>query len=144
MKLVDANVLLYAVDRSADHHAEARQWLDSAITDRETVLLPWVSLLAFVRLVTHPSIFERPLPVDLALDVVAGWLAAPAVVIPQPDDRHVQRLHELLHATGRGGNLVNDAHLAAMALQYQAAVVTFDNDFGRFPGVAWQRPGAAG
>lgn len=143
MKLVDANVLIYAVDRSADHHDAAREWLDQALVDRETVLLPWVSLLAFVRLVTHPSIFERPLPIDRALDVVEGWLAAPAVAIPQPDERHVQRLREHLEATGRGANLVNDGHLAAIALQYRAVVVTFDNDFGRFPGVVWERPGTA-
>lgn len=143
MKLVDANVLIYAVDRSADHHAESRQWLDAALGGRETLLIPWVSLLAFVRLVTHPSIFEHPLAVDRALDVVEGWLAAPAVVMPQPDERHIQRLRELLGATGRGGNLVNDGHLAAIALQYRATVVTFDSDFGRFPGVSWQRPGDA-
>ena len=138
---LDANVLIYAVDRSAEHHVESKEWLDSALTDRETVLMPWVSLLAFVRLVSHPSIFEHPLPVHQALDVVDGWLAAPAVVVPQPDERHVQRLRALLQATGRGANLVNDGHLAAMALQYRATIVTFDSDFGRFPCVQWQRPG---
>lgn len=140
MKLVDANVMLYAVDRGAEHHEVAKAWLDGAIGGRETVLMPWVSLLAFVRLVTHPSVFERPLEVDQALDVVDGWLSAPAVATPEPDTRHVARLRELLEVTGRGGNLVNDAHLAALAMQHRASVITFDSDFGRFPGVTWERP----
>lgn len=142
MKLVDANVLLYAVDRGAEHHRVAKEWLDAAIRGPETVLMPWVSLLAFVRLVTHPSVYEHPVPVATAFDVVDGWLAAPAVVAPEPDARHASRLRELLDATGRGGNLVNDAHLAALALQHRASVVTFDSDFGRFPGVTWERPSA--
>ena len=140
MKLVDANVLLYAVDRGAEHHRVAKAWLDAAIGGPETVLMPWVSLLAFVRLVTHPSVYEHPLLVAQALNVVDGWLAAPAVIAPEPDARHSTRLRELLDATGRGGNLVNDAHLAALALQHRASVITFDSDFGRFPGVTWERP----
>jgi uncharacterized protein len=140
MKLVDANVLLYAVDRGAEHHRAARATLDDALTGNETVLLPWVSLLAFVRLVTHPTIYEHPLSPDQALDVVAFWLDRPAAVVPDADARHVHRLRELLGATGRGGNLVNDAHLAALALRYGATVLTYDNDFGRFPGVSWVRP----
>jgi toxin-antitoxin system PIN domain toxin len=140
VKLVDANVLLYAVDRGSTHHALARDWLDRALNGPETILLPWVSLLAFVRLSTHPGIYERPLAVDQALDTVALWLAQPVTVAPEPDARHITHLRDLLAETGRGGNLVNDAHLAALALQHRATVVTFDNDFGRFPGVRWERP----
>jgi uncharacterized protein len=140
MKLVDANVLLYAVDQGAEHHHVAKAWLDAALGGRETVLMPWVSLLAYVRLVTHPSVYEHPLHVGQALDVVEGWLSAPAVIAPEADARHVTRLREFLDATGRGGNLVNDAHLAALAVQHGASVVTFDSDFGRFPGVAWELP----
>jgi predicted nucleic acid-binding protein len=62
------------------------------------------------------------------------------VINGNPDPRHLTRVEELLAATGRGGNLVNDAHLAALALQYDATVVSFDNDFSRFPGVRWERP----
>ncbi|WP_139416159.1 TA system VapC family ribonuclease toxin [Agromyces laixinhei] len=142
MRLVDANVLLYAVDRGADHHRAAKTWLDAALRGPQTVLLPWVSVLAFVRLVSHPSVYEHPLPVSDALDVVDTWLAAPSVVTPEPDARHLARIRELLGATGRGGNLVNDAHLAALALQHRATVITFDNDFGRFPDVLWERPTA--
>ncbi len=141
MRLVDANVLIYAIDVGARHHASAKSWLDAALTGRETVLFPWVSTLAFVRLTTHPRIFEHPLTADQALSVVDQWLAAPAAVIPEPDSRHVHRLRELLETTGaRGGNLVNDAHLAALSVEYGAVVVTYDSDFGRFPGVRWETP----
>ena len=83
----------------------------------------------------------RPLGPEAALDIVDGWMGSPVVVTGEPDARHARRLRELLGVTGRGGNLVNDAHLAALALQHGAEVVTFDNDFGRFPGVMWRRPG---
>lgn len=141
MKLVDANVLLYATDRNAAKHAAAKAWLDAAMNDPETLLIPWVSLLAYIRLTTHPRVFEHPLTTSRALEVVEGWLAQPNVVTPEPDARHPQRMRELLDAVGgQGGNLVNDAHLAALALQYNAVVVTFDADFGRFPGVRCERP----
>lgn len=138
--MVDANVLLYAVDENAAHHRAAGHALDATLSGRETTLLPWVSLLAFLRLATHPAVYERPLEPDQALDVVDAWLLHPSVIAPQPDSRHLGRVRTLLAATGRGGNLVNDAHLAALALQHDAVVLTFDNDFGRFPGVRWERP----
>lgn len=140
MRLVDANVLLYAVDQRAQWHDVARGWLDTALNGRETILLPWASLLAFVRISTHPAVYPDPLPPDTALGVVEGWLASPVAVVPEPDHAHARRMREALGALGRGGNLVTDGHLAALALQYGATVVTFDNDFGRFEGVRWQRP----
>ncbi len=140
MKLVDANVLLYAVDRGAQHHELSRGWLDAQLSGRETVLLPWVSLLAFLRISTHPAIYERPLPMPRALEVVESWIDQPAVMTPELDASQVRRMHALLSATGSGGNLVNDAHLAAIALQHRATVITFDNDFGRFDDVMWARP----
>ncbi|PFG19027.1 TA system VapC family ribonuclease toxin [Serinibacter salmoneus] len=139
--LVDANVLIYAVDTASTHHSRAKSWIDEALAGTQTVLMPWVSLLAFVRLTTHPRIFERPLTPETALGIVEGWLGCDNVVAPEPDTRHVRRLTDLLAATGgRGGNLVNDAHLAALAVQWGARVVTFDSDFGRFPGVHWFSP----
>jgi toxin-antitoxin system PIN domain toxin len=140
MKLVDANVLLYAVDKGAEHHSAAKAWLDRTLSGNETVLFPWVSLLAFLRLSTHPSVYEHPLTSEQALDVVDAWTGAAPAITPEPDSQHAARMRELLKATGRGGNLVNDAHLAAIALQYGAAVVTFDSDFARFPGVSREAP----
>lgn len=140
MKLVDANVLLYAVDEGAEHHELSHRWLDAQMSGRETILLPWVSLLAFVRVATHPAIYERPLSMADAWGVVDHWTTRPVVITPEPDASHVRRMVALLSATGIGGNLVNDAHLAALALQHRATVVSFDNDFDRFDDVVWERP----
>lgn len=141
MKLVDANVLLHAVNGTAFQHRRAKAWLDEALSAHEAVALPWVSLLAFIRIGTQRTVFPSPLTISKAFEVVDAWLGCPVAVTPEPDSRHPVRMAELLTAAGStGGNLVNDAHLAALALQYKATVVTFDNDFGRFPGVRWEAP----
>jgi uncharacterized protein len=141
VKLVDANVLLYAVNVDAPRHESSRRWLDRALSGDDTVAFSWVALLAFVRLVTKAGLFPRPLTVDEALDRVQAWLgAAPAVVVePTPD--HPAVLRRLLQDIGVGGNLVNDAHLAALALEHRCAVVSWDRDFARFTDVQWQQPG---
>jgi len=140
VKLVDANVLLYAVDTSAPRHEEARHWLDSALSGAETVILPWLCLLAFLRISTHPGIYPHPLTVEQATGVVAAWSRRPNVVPGTPTPKHAELLAQMLTATGVGGNLVNDAHIAALAVEHNATVVTFDSDFGRFPGVRWETP----
>lgn len=142
MKLVDTNVLLYAVHEQARFHAEALTWLDGTLSSGEGVLLPWVSLLGFVRISTSPGIYPEPQSADEAFDIVDDWLAVPSVITGVPDPQQARRVRKLLAATGTGGNLVTDAHLAALALQYDATVISYDNDFSRFPGVRWQRPSA--
>src|SRR5205823_2517563 len=92
-------------------------------------------LLAFVRLSTLPAIFIAPLGTATALDIVDGWLGAGAATVVEPTPRHAQVLRALLGEAGTAGNLVNDAHLAALALEYGARVCSFDRDFERFPGV---------
>lgn len=140
MRLVDANVLLYAVNERATHHEPSRAWLDRALKGSDTVGFAWVPLLAFVRLSTHAALFERPLEVSDALGLISDWLAAPGSVPVQPGPAHAGHLVSLLTSVGVGGNLVNDAHLAALALENRAEVVSYDNDFSRFPGVRWVRP----
>ncbi len=140
MKLVDANVLLYAVNEDAQHHDEARRWLDGALSGAATVGFAWVVLLAFLRLSTKVGLFPRPLGSKAALDRVDDWLAQPAAVIVEPTTRHPLLLRELLAAVAVGGNLVNDAHLAALAIENRAQIVSYDNDFLRFPGVTVETP----
>ena len=142
MKVVDAHVLLYAVNRDATAHEPSRAWLDGALSAAEPVGFAWIVLTAFLRLSTHPGIHPAPLTPEAAIDVAQAWLAQPPAVIVTPSPGHLGSLRSMLHATGSGGNLVNDAHLAALALDYGATVVTYDNDFGRFPGVGWERPTA--
>jgi uncharacterized protein len=139
VNLVDANVLLYAVNEDSQHHHAARSWLDQALDGATTVAWSWPVLLAFVRIATRPGIFARPLPAATALDVVRGWLAAPSSVVVHPTPQHLDVLAAQLAETGSGGNLVSDAHLAALAVEHRATVVTFDRDFDRF-GVRTHRP----
>jgi hypothetical protein len=140
VQVVDANVLLYAVNEQAPHHAPARAWLNDTFTKRRTIGFAWVVLLAFLRLSTQPGIFPRPLEPDTAAGAVEQWLAQPSAVVLESGDRHLALLTELLKKVGTAGNLVNDAHLAALALEYRAEVVSFDGDFARFEGVSWHQP----
>lgn len=141
MWLVDANVLLYAVNRSAAHHEASREWLDRSLRGFVPVGLTWAALLTFLRVSTHRSAFANPLTVDEASRQLRTWLAAPAATVVDPTARHGDVLLGLLEETGTAGNLVPDAHLAALASEHAATIVTFDTDFLRFPGVRSQRPG---
>lgn len=141
MRLVDANVLIYAVNEAAVHHRQSHAWLDTALGGPEPVGFAWTVLLAFLRLATHPSVFARPLTSEQATSVVRGWLARPGALLVDPTPRHADVLAGLLTESGTAGNLVNDAHLAALAVEHSATITTFDADFGRFAGVSWSRPG---
>jgi toxin-antitoxin system PIN domain toxin len=138
--LVDANVLLYAVNQDADRHDDARGWFEAVLNGREPVGFSWLVLLAFMRLSTRVGLFPDPLTVEAATAQVEAWLAQPPSLVVEPTPRHLQVLAGLLKQTGTGGNLVSDAHLAALAVEHAAVVVTYDNDFGRFAGVDWQPP----
>lgn len=142
MNLVDANVLLYAVNAAAERHGEARSWLERELSGGSTVAFSWGVLLAFLRLSTKVGLFPRPLPADVALDRVGDWLAQPNSVLLEPTTQHLKVLRGLLLGAGTGGNLTSDADLAALSLEHGATVVTYDSDFGRFPGVRWSRPSA--
>jgi toxin-antitoxin system PIN domain toxin len=139
--LVDANVLLYAVDERSAHHREAVTWLDRSLSENEAVGFAWVVVLAFLRLSTHPAIFPSPLAPEDALDVVRRWLAQPAATVVEPTPKHLDVLADLLASLGTGGNLVSDAHLAALALEHRSELVSYDADFDRFPGVRRRLPG---
>ncbi len=140
MKMVDANVLLYAVNSASDHHRASRRWLDEALSGADSVGFAWVPLLAFVRLTTKVGLFPSPLRPAEAIHIVTDWLAAPGAVVVGPSARHVDVLGALLARVGTGGNLVNDGHLAALAVEHRATIVSYDSDFGRFDGVVWKTP----
>jgi toxin-antitoxin system PIN domain toxin len=140
VKLLDANLLLYAVDERSPRHAAARAWLETTLSGSETVALAWTVLLAFVRISTRAAIFERPLSPDEALDLVDRILAQPCTTVVHPTDRHAAVLRELLAPFGTAGNLTADAHLAALAIEHGAELCSCDADFSRFPGVRWTDP----
>ena len=140
MLIPDANVLLYAVNADVEQHAEAKAWLDGALSRREAVGFGWVVLLAFIRISTRAGIFDRPLTTDEAMGIVEAWLAQASAVVAEPTTRHAAILRGLLDEVGAGGNLVTDAHIAALAVEHAAEIATYDSDFDRFPGVRWRRP----
>ena len=140
MRIVDANVLLYSVNTAADHHDASRRWLDGALSGGDTVGFAWVPLLAFLRLTTRHGLFPSPLSADAAMTQVLDWCNAPGSVVVSPTPRHGDVLSGLLSQVGAGGNLVNDAHLAALAIEHRARIVSYDSDFRRFDGVSYETP----
>ena len=140
MILLDANLLIYAVNADAPLSRKAKPWLESALSGQETVGFPWNVVLAFLRLTTRPGLFRRPLRVDAAFDLVASWLDQPPAMIVHPGPRHLQVLRELLLPLGTGGNLTSDAHLAALAIEHRAELCSSDTDFARFKGLKWRNP----
>lgn len=141
MILVDVNILVYVVDDGSAHHEKARNWWRTTCDEGATIGLAWMAIIGFLRLSTQPSVFQQPFTVRQACGQVAEWLALPNVrLVPESND-HWPRLRHLLEAEGRGGNLVPDMHLAALAAARDATVVSFDRDFGRFGNLHWVHPG---
>jgi len=140
--IVDANLLIYAVDSEAASHARARRWLEDQLNGSARVGLPWQSLTAFLRIVTHPRALDRPLRSNEAWGHVDRWLRAPTAWVPVATDRHATVLGALIERHGVAGNLVMDAHLAALAIEHGLAVASADTDFARFSEVRWVNPAA--
>jgi toxin-antitoxin system PIN domain toxin len=141
VKLLDLNVLVYATDETSIHHRRAKPWLDRVMSSSETVGIPSAVAIGFVRVTTSVRIMRSPLDVADSVAVVRGWYRRPNVAAPEPTQRHYQLLAELLSPIGTAGNLVSDAHLAALSIEYGAELCSFDRDFGRFSGVRWVEPG---
>ena len=110
MILVDANLLIYAVDRDSPQHAQARRWLEAALSGTEQIGIPWIVALAFVRITTHPRIMRSPIDTMTALDYIDAWLRQPHVKLIGPGDTHWPILRNLLAVSGAAGNLTSDAH----------------------------------
>lgn len=138
--IVDANVLLFAVDDQSRFHATARAWLDEAMNGDERVGFPWVALTAFLRIITHPRVTANPLTPAEAWSHLTDWLDAGQAWVPTPGARHRGILGRLLVDGDLRGNLVTDAHLAALAIEHGTSICSFDSDFARFPGLQWINP----
>jgi toxin-antitoxin system PIN domain toxin len=140
MIVVDVNLLIYAVNQDSPDHGRAKAWLESAVSGTETVGLPWIVLLAFIRQTTRTGFFQKPLTVAAAFDVVDAWLQQPSVTVPEPTARHLQTMRDLISPLGTGGNLTSDAYLAALAIEHGAELCSTDNDFGRFSRLRFRNP----
>ena len=138
--LVDANILLFAVNESAPEHDRAAVWLQSALNGSRRVGLPWESLTAFVRLATNPRVVPMPLAPAAAWAFVEEWLAAPAAWIPVPTEHHAAVLGDLVRRYRPAAKLVPDAHVAALAIEPGAEIISADTDFARFTEIRWRDP----
>jgi toxin-antitoxin system PIN domain toxin len=138
--LIDANLLLYAKFSDLPQHVRARSWLEEQLRAPGRVGIPWLSSLAFLRLGTNPRLFRQPLSIGAAWQQVTDWLNHPRVWIPEPTESHPMVLGNLLMQANVTGNLVPDAHLAALAIEHGLTVCSADADFARFPSVSWRNP----
>lgn len=140
MIIPDANILIYAHDESSPLHHKARTWCEGVLSADEPVCIPWVVVLAFTRLMTHPNICENPLSPAQVREIVESWMDFPHVRLIHPSDNGLGRFFDLLEEAGTGGNLSTDALIALHALEHSATIATNDRDFGRFAGVKWMNP----
>jgi uncharacterized protein len=137
---VDVNLLIYAYDTTCPQHAAARAWLEEALSGGQEVGLPWQTITAFLRVLTHPSVAGGRFGVAEAVAIVEEWLALPNVRAISPGRGHWTHFRDLLKKTNARGNITTDAALAATAIEHGAILYTNDRDFARFPGLRWVNP----
>lgn len=140
MILLDANLLIYAVDADAPQHAKARRWLEKVLSGEDTVGLPWIVVLAFLRVTTRAGVLRRQLSAEQAVGFIDEWLAQPYVELVTPEAGHWPLLKKLLNEVGAAGNLTSDAHLAALAIEGGWELASTDHDFRRFAGLRLVNP----
>lgn len=140
MRVIDLNLLLYAVNRDAPAHEQVRTWWEAAVSSGDPVGLPWVVVLGSLRLSTNPSVFPSPLTVQQAIARVDAWLEHPNVRVLAPGEDHWSVLKGLLGEDGTGGNLTTDADLAALAIEHGAVLASCDADSARYPHLRRENP----
>lgn len=140
MVIPDINLLVFSYNEEARRHAAARAWWEGLMAGRVRVGIPWAVVLGFVRVVTHPAVLEAPLAPQAALARVRQWFLREHVQSLDPGPRHLSIVERLFEATGVGGNLTTDTHLAALAIEHQCELHSSDGDFARFPGLRWHNP----
>ena len=140
MIIPDVNLLIHAYNSGSPVHAPARAWWERALSESTPVGLPWVVILGFIRITTHPRILTNPLTPDAACRRAEAWLEQPQALLIHPGAGHATILFHQLRSLGTAANLTTDAHLAALAIEHQAELNSTDADFARFPGLRWRNP----
>jgi len=138
--LVDANLLLYAEDSLSENHEAARRWWDEQLSGSAPVCLCWQVINAFIRIGTNARLHQRPLTTKEAIERVQSWMNQPCVRVIQATDSHWPIFQRLLSNGKAVGNLVSDAHLAALAVEHNCTLQSTDSDFARFKGLKWGNP----
>ena len=140
MIVPDLNLLVYAYNDGAPHHRAARRWWEDLINGAERVGVPWIVATGFIRLMTHPRALTSPIALADAVGHLGDRFRYAHVTPINPGAGHLTHLQQTLAKAGVGANLVTDAHIAALAIEYQAEVHSNDGDFSRFPGLRWRNP----
>lgn len=140
MIVVDVNLLLYAYGAPSPRQENARAWLETTLSGDEAIGLPWQVISAFVRIVTNPKLPGLRRSIEEATEAVDAWLAQPNVRVLTPGDEHWPLFRRMLVDGQASGDLVSDAHIAALTMEYGGVLYTTDRDFARFPGLRWKNP----
>ncbi|MDQ6910174.1 MAG: PIN domain-containing protein [Actinomycetota bacterium] len=138
--LLDANILLYAVDEESPVHEASRTWMEGALNGPSRVGIPWMSITAFLRIVTNARALREPLTAAEAWGIVESWLDAPSVWVPAPGPGHREIFGRLVRSLDLRANLVPDAVLAALCVEHGLQMISADTDFARFTEIAWHNP----
>jgi toxin-antitoxin system PIN domain toxin len=138
---LDVNILLYAADRSSEHHERARRLLEHLAAGPAILHLFWPVLIGYVRIATHPAVFERPLKLEEALAGIDDLLDRPHVRVSGEEDRFWPNFRRVAAEVEARGNLVSDAHLVAlMGQQGVSTIWSHDRDFRKFAGITPKDP----
>lgn len=140
MILIDANLLLHAYNPRAVEHDASRAWLEATLSGSDLVRFAWMTVWAFLRIATSPRVFEHPLQMTEAVEIVSSWFAQPTVGMLEPGERHWEILQAVSREGRTAGPLVMDAAMAALAIEHGATLYSTDRDFARFPGLRWTNP----
>jgi toxin-antitoxin system PIN domain toxin len=140
MIIPDANLLIYAYDELCIEHQTSKQWWEETLSGSETVGIPWVVILAFTRIMTHPQVTNDPISSREVQEIVMEWIQQPVVRIIHPGENSLHTFFDLLEEAGMGGNLSTDALIAAHAREHSARIASNDRDLQRFSGVRCFNP----
>lgn len=140
MILADVNVFVHAHRSGSPDHDRYAAWLDEQRRSPAAFGVSELVLSGFVRVVTHPRVFDPPTSVDVALTFADAIRTQPNAVPVVPGRRHWMIFAELCRTAGAKGNLVPDAYLAALAIESGSTWMTADRDYARFPGLKWRHP----
>jgi uncharacterized protein len=138
---VDTNFLVHARRQEAIHHTEAKRLLAELSEGLRPWAIPWPCIYEFLRVVTHPRVFKPPTPLAKALEEIDRLFDAPAIVLRGEGSGHRAHLRHTVDAGRASGNIVHDAHIAALLREHGVREFwTTDKDFHRFPGIAVRNP----
>ena len=140
MILLDVNVLVHAFHEGAPDHPRYRAWLEGVVASPEPFAVSELVLSGFVRVATHPGIFDPPATTVEALDFASALRGQPNAVVVSPGARHWDLFVSLCTRAGAKGNMVPDAYLAALAIESGSEWITTDHDFSRFSALRWRHP----